>query len=103
MELATTKWLKSEQSRRDKIRAKNKQVKEWMSTIGISVNMRKKINNYIKRYHIVENDIKADVDVTFFLNGDRFPNDTIRQPLLKYLVQNAVIKNVCSSQPVTLL
>lgn len=103
MELETTKWLDSEKSRRKKIRAKKKQIKTWMSsnsiswmpTNGVSLNMRKRIKKYIKQHHIVEKNIKADVDVTYFLNGNRFAY-TIREPLLEYLVKNAV-KNVCSS------
>ncbi|XP_062014594.1 cyclic nucleotide-gated ion channel 1-like [Rosa rugosa] len=102
MELATTKSLKSEQSRRKKIAAKKKEIKLWMSTNdvsvmssnGVSLNMRKRIKKYIKQHHIVEKDIKADVDLKYFLDDNRFATDRIREPLWEYLVKNAAVKSV---------
>ncbi|KAM5587185.1 cyclic nucleotide-gated ion channel 1-like [Rosa sericea] len=101
MELATTKSLKSEQSRRKKIAAKKKEIKLWMSTNdvsvmssnGVSLNMRKRIKKYIKQHHIVEKDIKADVDLKYFLDDNRFATDRIREPLWEYLVKNAAEKS----------
>ncbi|XP_061997729.1 uncharacterized protein LOC133715301 isoform X1 [Rosa rugosa] len=92
MELETTKSLKTEESRRQKIKAKKGEIKKWMSNIGISGNMETRIKKYIKQYNVLEKNIKADVDVTYFLDGNRFGNFSIREPLLEHLVQNAVKK-----------
>ncbi|PRQ56770.1 putative potassium channel, voltage-dependent, ERG [Rosa chinensis] len=90
MELDTTKSLKTQESRRQKIKAKKAEIKKWMSNNGISGNMETGIKDYIKHSNVLEKNIKADVDVTYFLDGNRFGNSSIREPLLEHLVRNAV-------------
>lgn len=92
MELETTKSLNAEESRRQKIKAKRAEIKTWMTSNGVPKSLQSIIKEYTKEHKVVEKNLKANVDVKYFLN-----DGIVRIRALKlFLVKNA-IKDVCSS------
>lgn len=92
MELETTKSLNAEESRKKKIKAKRREIKAWMSSNGVSERLQSKIKKYIKKHKVVEKNLKADVDVKYFLN-----DGIVRIRALKLFLVKKAIEIVRSS------
>ena len=86
---------RAEEIRRKRINVKYKEIKKWVSSIGLPTDLKKEIREYCKQNAIAEHYIDTPVDVEFL---DRARNDGVKRSILKYFFLNAAKKVGVSTQ-----